>query len=139
MDDGWLRVSRARLADELSKSLERCIARAAFSDSSKGWRLVSLGPDVESTHVQLICMEFHKTRTRPLRSFRSQRRLAHRITRAGDWFHNINLRRSVDGAQHFLGDFPNVKWKHIRPAIAKDLAGASVLDIGCNAASIPSR
>ena len=33
---------------------------------------------------------------------------------------------------HFLGDFPNVKWKHIAPALPADLSGASVLDIGCN-------
>jgi tRNA (mo5U34)-methyltransferase len=33
---------------------------------------------------------------------------------------------------HFLGDFPNIKWKHIAPAIPEDLSGAAVLDIGCN-------
>src|SRR5262249_13668074 len=34
---------------------------------------------------------------------------------------------------HFLGDYPNVKWKHIQAAIPQDLSGATVLDIGCNA------
>ncbi len=58
--------------------------------------------------------------------------LAQRIQELGDWFHNINLRGVWTAPQHFLGDFPNVKWKHIEPAIPKDLAGASVLDIGCN-------
>lgn len=33
---------------------------------------------------------------------------------------------------HFLGDFPNIKWKHIAGAIPQDLTGATVLDIGCN-------
>lgn len=33
---------------------------------------------------------------------------------------------------HFLGDFPNIKWKHIAGAIPQDLSGATVLDIGCN-------
>ena len=58
--------------------------------------------------------------------------LARRIQELGDWFHNMNLRGVWTAPQHFLGDFPNVKWKHIEPAIPKDLAGASVLDIGCN-------
>ena len=44
----------------------------------------------------------------------------------------MNLRGVWTAPEHFLGDFPNVKWKHIEPAIPKDLAGASVLDIGCN-------
>jgi tRNA (mo5U34)-methyltransferase len=34
---------------------------------------------------------------------------------------------------HFLGDFPNIKWRNIAGAIPEDLAGATVLDIGCNA------
>jgi len=58
--------------------------------------------------------------------------LAQRIQELGEWFHNMNLRGVWTAPQHFLGDFPNVKWKHIEPAIPKDLAGASVLDIGCN-------
>ncbi len=34
--------------------------------------------------------------------------------------------------RHFLGDFPNIKWKHIAAAIPADLSGATVLDVGCN-------
>jgi tRNA (mo5U34)-methyltransferase len=34
---------------------------------------------------------------------------------------------------HFLGDYPNVKWRRIAPALPADLSGKSVLDIGCNA------
>jgi tRNA (mo5U34)-methyltransferase len=34
---------------------------------------------------------------------------------------------------HFLGDYPQVKWKHFATAIPQDLSGKTVLDIGCNA------
>jgi len=34
---------------------------------------------------------------------------------------------------HFLGDYPAVKWRSFAHAIPADLAGRSVLDIGCNA------
>ena len=67
-----------------------------------------------------------------MRSSEASAELAQRIQELGDWFHNINLRGVWTAPHHFLGDFPNVKWKHIEPAIPKDLAGASVLDIGCN-------
>ncbi len=59
--------------------------------------------------------------------------LAREISELGEWFHNINLFGVPTAPNHFLGDFPNVKWKHIDAAIPKDLSGASVLDIGCNA------
>ena len=58
--------------------------------------------------------------------------LARRIDELGEWFHNINLLGVNTAPQHFLGDFPNVKWKHISAAIPEDLSGATVLDIGCN-------
>jgi len=58
--------------------------------------------------------------------------LTRRIAEKGDWFHNINLNGVWTAPHHFLGDFPNVKWKHIAPALPTDLSGASVLDIGCN-------
>jgi tRNA (mo5U34)-methyltransferase len=58
--------------------------------------------------------------------------LAREISELGDWFHNIDLFGVPTAPGHFLGDFPNVKWKHIEKVIPKDLAGATVLDIGCN-------
>ncbi len=58
--------------------------------------------------------------------------LARRIGELGEWFHNINLFGVNTAPQHFLGDFPNVKWKYISAAIPEDLTGATVLDIGCN-------
>jgi tRNA (mo5U34)-methyltransferase len=58
--------------------------------------------------------------------------LRHRIELLGDWFHNLDLYGIPTAPNHFLGDFPNVKWKPISKSIPEDLTGASVLDIGCN-------
>lgn len=58
--------------------------------------------------------------------------IARRVDELGEWFHNLDLGGVFTAPNHFLGDFPNVKWKHISAAIPTDLAGASVLDIGCN-------
>jgi tRNA (mo5U34)-methyltransferase len=58
--------------------------------------------------------------------------IARRVTELGDWFHNIELGGVRTAPNHFLGDFPNVKWKHIAPALPEDMSGATVLDIGCN-------
>ena len=54
------------------------------------------------------------------------------VQQLGDWFHNIDLFGVPTAPNHFLGDFPNVKWQHIAGALPQDLSGASVLDIGCN-------
>jgi tRNA (mo5U34)-methyltransferase len=51
----------------------------------------------------------------------------------GQWFHNLDLRGVKTAPDHFLGDYPNVKWQRFAHAIPADLAGKSVLDIGCNA------
>lgn len=62
----------------------------------------------------------------------SQSQLTDQILALGDWFHNININGVCTAPNHFLGDFPNVKWKEISKALPEDLQGASVLDIGCN-------
>jgi len=54
------------------------------------------------------------------------------IRQLGDWFHNIDLFGVPTAPEHFLGDFPNVKWQHVSGALPQDLSGAEVLDIGCN-------
>jgi tRNA (mo5U34)-methyltransferase len=59
--------------------------------------------------------------------------LREQIDALGDWFHNIDLNGEWTAPQHFLGNYPHVKWKRISQAIPADLAGASVLDVGCNA------
>ena len=58
--------------------------------------------------------------------------LARRIADLGEWFHNIDLKGVQTAPNHFLGDFPRVKWKHIAPAFPEDMTGATVLDLGCN-------
>jgi tRNA (mo5U34)-methyltransferase len=55
------------------------------------------------------------------------------IDALGDWFHNIDLNGERTAPGHFLGDYPQVKWKRISSAIPAELNGASVLDVGCNA------
>ena len=55
-----------------------------------------------------------------------------RIRELGPWFHNMDLRGVPTAPDHFLGDFPRVKWNSFRRSIPDDLSGRSVLDIGCN-------
>src|SRR5205085_1834474 len=50
----------------------------------------------------------------------------------GPWFHNINLHGVWTAPDHFLGDYPNIKFKSFADAIPQDLTGKTVLDIGCN-------
>jgi tRNA (mo5U34)-methyltransferase len=56
-----------------------------------------------------------------------------RIEALGPWFHNINLGGVWTAPEHFLGDYPNVKFQRFAPHLPADLTGKSVLDIGCNA------
>jgi tRNA (mo5U34)-methyltransferase len=69
---------------------------------------------------------------------RSQSEAAHeevqrRIRDLGPWFHNMDLAGVSTAPDHFLGDYPAVKWRRFAHAIPESLAGKSVLDIGCNA------
>jgi tRNA (mo5U34)-methyltransferase len=50
----------------------------------------------------------------------------------GAWFHNIDLDGVQTAPEHFLNDYPNVKWRRFQHAVPKDLSGLTVLDIGCN-------
>jgi tRNA (mo5U34)-methyltransferase len=61
------------------------------------------------------------------------RELARRISELGEWFHNLDLNGVFTAPEHFLGDFPRVKWKQIAGRFPEDLSGATVLDVGCNA------
>jgi tRNA (mo5U34)-methyltransferase len=56
-----------------------------------------------------------------------------RAAALGDWFHNIDLDGVLTAPNHFLNDYPNVKWRRFSHASPADLSGKSVLDIGCNA------
>ncbi|TNC16058.1 TIGR04290 family methyltransferase [Methylobacterium terricola] len=60
--------------------------------------------------------------------------LRKRAEALGPWFHNIEIAPGVFTApDHFLGDYPMVKWRGFADAVPADLTGKTVLDIGCNA------
>src|SRR5690242_18557986 len=63
----------------------------------------------------------------------SPEQIRERIAALGPWFHNMRLRGVQTAPEHFLGDYPAIKWRGFSDAIARDLSGQSVLDIGCNA------
>jgi tRNA (mo5U34)-methyltransferase len=56
-----------------------------------------------------------------------------RIDELGPWFHNMELAGVETAPNHFLGNYPLIKWRKFAEAIPADLSGKSVLDIGCNA------
>jgi tRNA (mo5U34)-methyltransferase len=56
-----------------------------------------------------------------------------KIAQLSPWFHNLDLNGIQTAPDHFLGDYPEVKWRNFANAIPSDLRGKSVLDIGCNA------
>ena len=56
-----------------------------------------------------------------------------RVEELGQWFHNLDLGGVKTAPDHFLGDYPAIKWQRFSTAIPDDLRGKSVLDIGCNA------
>jgi tRNA (mo5U34)-methyltransferase len=63
----------------------------------------------------------------------TQDQIRDRVRELGEWFHNINLRGVQTAPDHFLGDYPAIKWRMFEHAIPADLKGKSVLDVGCNA------
>jgi tRNA (mo5U34)-methyltransferase len=56
-----------------------------------------------------------------------------KVAALGPWFHNLDLNGVPTAPAHFLGDYPNVKWRRFADAVPQDLTGKTVLDIGCNA------
>lgn len=62
-----------------------------------------------------------------------QENLETRLRNAGPWFHNIRIGEVQTAPDHFLGDYPSVKWQHLAGTLPFDLTGRTVLDIGCNA------
>ncbi|HEX2271727.1 MAG TPA: TIGR04290 family methyltransferase [Pyrinomonadaceae bacterium] len=56
-----------------------------------------------------------------------------RVEELGQWFHNLDLHGVKTAPDHFLGDYPNIKWQGFANALPKDLSGQTVLDVGCNA------
>jgi tRNA (mo5U34)-methyltransferase len=62
----------------------------------------------------------------------SKDEIRRRVETLGPWFHNLDLDGVRTAPDHFLGDYPAVKWRNFSSAIPEDLTGRSVLDIGCN-------
>ena len=50
----------------------------------------------------------------------------------GPWFHNLDLHGVRTAPDHFLGDYPAVKFAGFAQVLPERLDGKSVLDIGCN-------
>lgn len=63
----------------------------------------------------------------------SREQIQLRVRELGPWFHNLSLQGVRTAPEHFLGDYPEVKWRRFAHALPRDLTGKSVLDIGCNA------
>lgn len=63
----------------------------------------------------------------------TQDQIRRRVEELGQWFHNLDLGGVKTAPDHFLGDYPEVKWQRFASAIPNDLTGKSVLDVGCNA------
>src|SRR5215208_1370280 len=59
--------------------------------------------------------------------------LESRIRALGPWFHNMTIGGVQTAPDHFLGDYPSLKWRQFAHSIPADLTGCSVLDVGCNA------
>ena len=64
---------------------------------------------------------------------RSASPIAAEIAALGPWFQNMELHGIATAPNHFLGDYPRIKWESFSHCIQADLTDQSVLDIGCNA------
>ena len=63
----------------------------------------------------------------------SQDQIRRRVAELAQWFHNLDLGGVKTAPDHFLGNYPEVKWQRFASSIPDDLTGKSVLDVGCNA------
>jgi len=71
--------------------------------------------------------------TAPVAKRLARGKIRRRVRELGPWFHNLNLDGVQTAPDHFLGDYPAIKWNRFAHALPDDLSGRSVLDIGCNA------
>jgi len=62
----------------------------------------------------------------------SAEQIRRRVKELGPWFHNLDLGGVPTAPEHFLGDYPYIKWRLFQDAIPADLSGRTVLDVGCN-------
>ena len=68
-----------------------------------------------------------------MRATLSRDEIAKRVEALKPWFHNMDVGGVRTAPEHFLFDYPNVKFQRFAGALPADLTGKSVLDIGCNA------
>jgi tRNA (mo5U34)-methyltransferase len=69
-------------------------------------------------------------RSNPSRKSRDE--IQRRVRHLGPWFHNFDFAGVQTAPDHFLGDYPTVKFRRFADALPDDLSGKTVLDIGCN-------
>jgi tRNA (mo5U34)-methyltransferase len=62
----------------------------------------------------------------------TREQIRQRVRELGQWFHNMDLGGVRTAPDHFLGDYPAIKWRAFADALPRDLSGKSVLDVGCN-------
>jgi tRNA (mo5U34)-methyltransferase len=55
------------------------------------------------------------------------------VAERGSMSEDIEPAEKTTAPEHFLGDYPAVKWRRFAGAIPADLRGRTVLDVGCNA------
>jgi tRNA (mo5U34)-methyltransferase len=51
-------------------------------------------------------------------------RIRREVETLGPWFHNIDLGGVATAPDHFLGDYPAVKWRRFALALPADLRGS---------------
>lgn len=62
----------------------------------------------------------------------THRSISARVRALDPWFHHMELGGVPTAPNHPLGDYPRQKWRKFAGALPADLAGRTVLDIGCN-------
>ena len=58
----------------------------------------------------------------------SKKEIRQRVDALGPWFHNLDLDGVPTAPEHFLGDYPSVKWRRFSGVIPESLAGKTVLE-----------
>jgi tRNA (mo5U34)-methyltransferase len=85
----------------------------------------------QNSNLKSLCAQLKMSTTHEAALSREQ--IQARIKDLGPWFHNMELRGVPTAPEHFLGDYPRVKFKSFADALPARLDGMRVLDIGCNA------
>ena len=116
-----LRTKRPTICSSANRPL--AVGGMAEVTGSSGATAVLDAPDVDASFGSADGVAANGMR-------RSQ--VEQRVRELGDWFHNLDLNGVRTAPNHFLGEFPLVKWNSFRQNIPDDLTGLSVLDIGCN-------